>query len=168
MPFEKGYRGLFTGVRGRRILRPSPLRRSRKFTPRNSYLAYKDSPFGGCALGLLRSTISTLLSQSAPHPLEDQRIGFSLACAPAYADSYVQRAPLWRVVHKILIIPTGRIMAPPRQGTPDRGEAVFFPRSLQKIPKILARNGCRNVQETLARYGSEVRSLAGAERMIKA
>ena len=65
------------------------------------------------------------------------------------------------------IIPA-RIMAPPRQGTPDRDEAVFFPRSLQKIPKILARNGCRNVQETLARYSSEVTSLAGAERMLKA
>jgi hypothetical protein len=72
------------------------------------------------------------------------------------------------LVYKTPIIPTDCILAPPRQGTPNRGEAVFFPRSLQKIPKILARNGCRNVQETLARYGSEVRSLAGAERMLKA
>jgi hypothetical protein len=59
-------------------------------------------------------------------------------------------------------------MAAPRQGTPDQGEAVFFSRSFQKIPKILARNGCRNVQETLAHYDSEVTSLAGAESMLKA
>ena len=73
--------------------------------------------------------------------------------------------PMLSGIHPII---PARIMAPPRQGTPDRDEAVFFPRSLQKIPKILARNGCRNVQETLARYSSEVTSLAGAERMLKA
>ena len=48
------------------------------------------------------------------------------------------------------------------------GRSCVFPRSFQKIPKILARNGCRNVQETLARYDSEVTSLAGAESMLKA
>ena len=88
----------------------------------------------------------------------------------SYATAFLMctgvRSPL--LVHKVSIIPTDCIMASPRQGPPDRGEAVFFPRSLQKIPKTLARNGCRNVQETLARYGSEVRSLAGAERMLKA
>jgi hypothetical protein len=41
---------------------------SQKFAATNSYMAYKDSPFGGCALALLGSTISSLLSQSAPHP----------------------------------------------------------------------------------------------------
>jgi hypothetical protein len=44
----------------------------------------------------------------------------------------------------------------------------IIPKVVTKNPKILARNGCRNVQETLARYGSEVRSLAGAERMLEA
>src|SRR5215210_5885154 len=32
----------------RRILRTSALRRSEKFGPRNSHLAYENSPFGGC------------------------------------------------------------------------------------------------------------------------
>src|SRR5919112_2195007 len=40
---------LFTGVRGRGILRTSPFGDSRKFAPRSSHLAYKDSPSGRCA-----------------------------------------------------------------------------------------------------------------------
>src|SRR5215204_6902877 len=45
---------------------------------------------------------------------------------------------------------------------------VYNSQGRYKNPKILARNVCRNVQETLARYGSEVRTLAGAERMLEA
>jgi hypothetical protein len=63
--------GTSSGVPGFLLTRIHPSawnKNSRKFTPRNSNLAYKDSPFGGCALALLGSTISTLLSQSAPHP----------------------------------------------------------------------------------------------------
>jgi hypothetical protein len=44
----------------------------------------------------------------------------------------------------------------------------IIPKVVTKNPKILARNGCRNVQETLARYGGEVRTLTGAERMLEA
>jgi hypothetical protein len=39
----------FTEVRGRGILRTSPFGHSRKFAARNSHLAYKNSPFEGCA-----------------------------------------------------------------------------------------------------------------------
>jgi hypothetical protein len=41
--------GLFTQVPRIGILRTSPFGDSTKFAPRNSHIAYKDSPYGGCA-----------------------------------------------------------------------------------------------------------------------
>jgi hypothetical protein len=42
---------------GREILRTSALRSTRKFAARNSYMAYKDMPFGRCAFHLVVATV---------------------------------------------------------------------------------------------------------------
>jgi hypothetical protein len=56
--FNAGVRGLGEGAWVPNLCPPVPVpsihpsawnRNSRKFAPRNSYMAYKDSPYGGCA-----------------------------------------------------------------------------------------------------------------------
>jgi hypothetical protein len=47
---------------GREILRTSTLRSSRKFAARNSYMAYKDMPFGRCAFHLVLATVIALIN----------------------------------------------------------------------------------------------------------
>ena len=43
------FRFTFSEVRIQGILPTSPFGHSTKFAPRNSHMAYKDTPFGGCA-----------------------------------------------------------------------------------------------------------------------
>ena len=47
-------------MRGIQILRTSALRGSEKFADRNSHMAYKDSPFGGCVYYLMLATVMAL------------------------------------------------------------------------------------------------------------
>src|SRR5215208_3196250 len=60
---------LFALVRGRIILRTSPLRSSKKFATRYRFSHMsKNHSFGGCAAALLGATLITSSSQSAPYP----------------------------------------------------------------------------------------------------
>jgi hypothetical protein len=54
---------------GVELRQPSAWKRSsRKFAPRNSHIAYKDSPFGGCAYYLMLATVVVFYNAGGASP----------------------------------------------------------------------------------------------------